>query len=262
MPPDELAQFLAGSPERRRLLTHLADRPGTPADLADALSLSRRSVQRHLGQFADRGWAEKADGAYRLTTTGDLVVDEHTAYLESLDRIETFRPFFDALPDREHAPDPRWLDDATLVTATPENPQAPVREYLDEVRGLATDRVRMLSPILSRGFHDAHAALARRGVHTELVMDAATIRRARELNPAEFEVVVGLDVLDLYRHPEPIGFGLTLGDDRILVGAYDEEGHLRACVASADGDLLRWGRRLFDRYRDAAEPVDSSLPLG
>lgn len=55
MPADDAAQFLAGSPDRREILAHLVDDPASPAELADALSLSRRSVQRHLGQFADRG---------------------------------------------------------------------------------------------------------------------------------------------------------------------------------------------------------------
>ncbi|WP_248897004.1 helix-turn-helix transcriptional regulator [Haloplanus halobius] len=261
MPSDETAQFLAGSPDRRRLLDHLADHPGTPAALAETLPLSRRSVQRHLSQFADRGWVEKDEGSYRLTVTGELVVAEHAAYRERLDRIETFRPLFDELPDRAHAPDPRWLTGATLVTATSTNPQAPVRAYADAVRALETDHVRMLSPILSRSFHDAHARLASAGVYTELVMDAATIKRASDLNPGEFEVIVGLDVLDLYRHPSPIQFGLTLGDERTVMGAYDEDGTLRACVTSANEAFRAWGDDLFDRYRDRAEPVDSAVPF-
>lgn len=258
MSTDETARFLAGSSDRRRLLGYLADEAGSPADLADALSMSRRSVQRHLRTFVERGWAEKDAGAYRLTTTGELVSEEVTDYLETLERIETFRPFFGHLPDPDHAPEPRWLATATLVTGSAENPQAPVQAYLDGVRALETDHVRMISPILSRPFHEAHAELAMSGVTTELVMDATTIRRARELNPTEFELVVGLDVLDLYRYPDAVRFGLTLGDDRMLMGAYDDDGNLRACVTSSDVAFYRWGSRLFDRYRGRADPVDSS----
>lgn len=264
MESDDTARFLAGSPERRRLLAHLAEHPGSPAELAEELSLSRRSVQRHLGQFVDRGWAHRADGAYRLTVTGELVVEEHAAYLDALDHVESFGEFFAHLPDREHAPEPRWLDAATLATATPETPQAPVRHYLDGVGEFETERVRMLSPVLSRQFHDAHAELALEGVHTELVMSADTVKRARELNPGEFELVVGVDVLDLYRHPGDVPVGLTLGDERLLVGAYADDGQLRACVASAHPEFYRWGERLFERYRDRAEPVEPSfsLPFG
>lgn len=261
MPSDDAAAFLAGSPERRRLLTHLRDTSASPADLADALPIARRTIQRHLGRFVDRGWAEKDDGLYRLTVTGALVLEEHETYLDTVGRIEAFASFFEHLPDRDHAPDPRWLEDATLTEATPENPQAPVREYVRRVREFDTDRIRMLSPVLSRLFHDAHAKLALDGVHTELVLSEAMIERARELNPAEFSIVVSVGVLDLYRHPEDIAFGLTIGEDRLLMGAYDEAGQLQACVDADDPEFVRWGARLFERYRDRSARVDPPLSI-
>lgn len=261
MPSDDAARFLARSPDRQRLLSLLVDDPGSPADLAASLSLSRRSVQRHLKRFVERGWADRADGAYRLTMAGELVAEEHASYRDALETVEAFGPFFRYLPDREHTPDPGWLDGATLTAATKANPQAPVRHYVESVREFDTDHVKMVSPVLSRLFHDAHADLALSGVHTELVMSAATVERARKLNPAEFVVVVGVGVLDLYRVTGEIPLGLSLGDDRALVGAYDDDGVLRACVESSNSDLLEWADRLFERYRDRGEPVDSSSSL-
>lgn len=261
MPVEDAAQFLAGSPERRQLLVRLREDAGPPADLASDLPLSRRSVQRHLGQFVDRGWAVKESGQYRLTVTGELVVEEHTRYLDTLERIEAFSDFFAHLPDRDHAPEPRWLDDATLATATADNPQAPVHCYLDRIQTFETDHIRMVSPVLSRLFHEAHADLALDGVHTELVLSAATIERARELNPTEFTIVTSVDVLDLYRYPSPIEFGLTLGDDRIIIGAYDDDGQLRACVVSGNPELVGWGEERFERYRDGADPVEPPISL-
>ena len=256
---DDAARFLAGSPERRRLLERLADDPGSPAELADALSMARRSVQRNLAGFADRGWAEKRDGAYRLTVTGELVADEHAAYLDSLSRVGAFEAFYRHLPDADRAPDPRWLADASLTVAGSADPQAPVHRYVEAVRAFDTDRVRMVSPVLSRLFHQAHAELAFDGVHTDLVMSAATVARAREMNPAEFAAVTSVGVLDLYRHPGPVEVGLTLGDDRLVACAYDDDGHLHACVESDDPSLLRWGAALFERYRDESERVTASL---
>lgn len=261
MSSDDAAQFLAGSPDRRQVLRHLVDNPASPAELADALSLSRRSIQRHLGQFTDRGWAEKNDGAYHLTVTGELVIEEQTAHLATLERLETVGPFFRHLPDRQHAPDPRWLDSATIVTATAANPQAPVQHYLETVRGFDADRIRMLSPVLSRLYHEAHAKLALDGVHTELVLSAATIERARELNPTEFKLVVSVDVLDLYRHPEDVAVGLTLGTDTLLMGVYDADGQLEACVESSNPEFLAWAADLFERYRERADPVEPPFSL-
>lgn len=256
MSDDDAARFLADSPDRWRLLTHLAEEPGSPAELASELPLSRRSVQRHLGGFADRDWVEKRDGAYRLTTTGALVVAEHETYLETLRDVEAYGDVLRLLPDANHAPDPRWLDAATVTRATASNPQAPLHRYVDAVRDVDADRVRMLSPVLSRLFHDVHADMALERIHTELVLPAATLDRAREMNPGEFEVVVSVDVLDVYRYPDDFSFGLTLGGDRVLLAAYDADGHLQALVESTGSAFREWGRRLFERYREGSEQVD------
>lgn len=261
MVSNDAAQFLSGTPDRQRLMVSLSEQPATPAELADALDLPRRSVQRHLGDLVDRDWAVKSDGNYRLTVTGELVIDEHTTYVDALDRIESAGSFLRHLPDREHAPEPRWLEDATLTTASAENPQAPVEQYIESVRTFDADRIRMISPVLSRLFHDAHAELAFEGVHTELVLAASTIERARELNPVEFKVVASVDVLDLYRHPGDVAFGLTVGDDRLLVGAYDDEGQFRACVESSHPEFVDWATELFARYREESSPVDPPLSL-
>lgn len=256
----DAARFLAGSPDRLALLERLREQPGTPADLADALPMSHRSVQRNLAEFTERGWAEKTEGRYRLTATGELVTREHADYVAALARIETLAPLFRHLPATD-APDPRWLADADLAVAEPDNPHAPVDHYTTELRRFETDTVRMLSPVLSRLLHDAHADLAMDGVYTELVMADEMVERARELNPAEFNVVVSVDVLDLYRSPDEVELGLALGTDRVLLAAYDDDRQLRACAASSDPDLLAWAEARFERYRDRAELVEPTISI-
>lgn len=256
----DTAAFLAGSEDRARVLSYLDDQPAAPAAVASDLSVSRRSVQRHLAEFVERDWATRADGTYELTTVGELVADEHASYRDSLARIEEFGAFYGRLPDGAHAPDPRWLRDADLVVATDGDPHAPTHHYITRVREFDCERVRMLSPVLSRLFHDAHAELALDGVRTELVASDELIDRARERNPAEFDVVASVDVLDLYRHPGPVEFGVTLGERRVLLGAYDD-GQLEACVESTDPELLAWAEECFERHRDRSDSVDAPLSL-
>lgn len=255
--PAGAAQFLANSPDRLDLLRSLSEESSSPAELASKHSFPRRSVQRNLAAFVDRGWAESSGGTYHLTVTGALVLEEHAAYVDTLACIEAFAPLFRYLPDRDHAPNPAWLADATSTVATEEEPQAPVHRYVTSVEQLDTDRVRMLSPVLSRLFHEAHAGLAVRGVTTELVMPAEMVERARERNPLEFRVVVALDVLSLYQFPEDFGVGVTLGDDQVLVAAYDAERQLRALVESTDPQLIAWASDLFERYREQSAVVDN-----
>ena len=113
----------------------------------------------------------------------------------------------------------------------------------------------MLSPVLSRLFHDAHAKLARRGVRTTLVMPAAMVERARERNPAEFTTIVTLNVLSLYQVSASFRIGLVLGDSRLLLAAYDDEKRLQALVEADDLQFYDWASNLFDRYLTRSERV-------
>lgn len=254
----DVAAFLANSDDRVTILTYLTDQAAAPAAIADDLSIARRSVQRHLAKFVDRGWATKEEGRYSLTTIGKLIAEEHTSYLETLAHLAEFDGFYRHLPDRAHAPEPRLLQDAEVVVATDANPQAPVHHYLTTVQTLEGNRIQMLSPVLSRLFHDAHADLALEGIHTDLIMTDELIDRARELNPVEFNVVVSVGVLDLYRYPEPIEMGMTLGENRVLLGAYDD-GQLQACVDATNPELLRWANTLFNQYLDRADRIDPPI---
>lgn len=248
------ARFLAGSADRPRLLARLRESPGTPREVADEVSLSHRSVQRTLSALVDRGWAEKRDGRYRLTTTGLLVAREHGAYLDTLDRVESFAPLYRHLPESA-APPPRLLADAELVTASAADPQAAVTGYLSRVRALDTDRIRMLSPVLSRLYQEVHAEHVLRGVRTELLLDAESVETARSSNPAEFRFVLRVPGFSLYESPDPLEFGLTLAEEAVLVGGYDADGDLRALAAGDDDALLDWAEGVWARHRDAASRV-------
>lgn len=257
MPSNNAAQFLANSPDRLALLTSLSQESASPGELASEHSFSRRSVQRNLAEFVDRGWVETSGGTYHLTVTGELIAEEHAEYVDALARITDFAPFFRYLPDYDHAPDPEWLTDATMTIATEDNPQAPVHQYVSRVRQFDTERIKMLSPVLSRLFHEAHATLASRGVHTELVMPARMIDRAREQNPIEFQALIALDILSLYQFPNLFSIGLTLGDTRLLIGAYDDEKQLQALIESTDSQFHSWASDLFDRYKGQSELLTS-----
>lgn len=245
--------FLAGSPERLRLLSLLRESPGSPRDIADSLDVSHRSAQRNLSEFADRGWVRKRDGNYTLTPSGELVTRTHANYVETLETIERFDAFLRHLPDAPRLPDPTWLHDATLVVASADQPQAPVSEYVNRLRSRETDTIRMLAPVLSRLYHDVHAELVFDGVETELVMPADTLETARSLNPLEFGLVTR--TIDIYRYDGSARIGVTLGDDWALAGAYDEDGQLRALVDCDRPAFVEWAEEIYHRYREAARPV-------
>jgi len=230
-----------------------AGRPGR-----DARRLTPERPKTPQGPV-DWGWATKTDGRYELTTTGGTVVEEHTTYLEVLDRIDAFSPLFRHPPDSDHTPELRWLQDATLRSATEQHPQAPVEFYIERVRAFDGDRVRMIAPVLSRLFHRAHADLAFDGVRARSL--GVDDRRSTRTEPDGVRRRHQRRRPHGVRVPDDIEFGLTLGDDRLLIGAYDGDGQLRACIESTDPDCYQWAERLFDRYVEQSTTIDSPFSV-
>lgn len=251
---DDTARFLAGSPDRLALLDRLRDGPASPSTLVDDLDPARRSIQRNLAAFEDRGWIERCGDGYRLTAAGDAAARTHADYLDRLGSIDAYAPLLTHL-DPAHAPDPDLLA-GDLVTASESNPQAPIHAYTERLREMDGDRVRVCSPVLSRAFHEAHTALALDGVRTELLLSTATARRAKELNPLEFAAVLRAGPLDLFVRDDAVPFGLALGERSLLLGVYDD-GRLQACLHGQDPDLLAWAESAFESLREDARRIES-----
>ena len=256
---DDTARFLADSPDRLALLERLRGAPASPSALVADLDPARRSIQRNLAAFENRGWVERYGDGYRLTATGDAVVRTHADYLEQLRRIDEYAPLLTHL-DREQAPDPALLADADLVVASDADPQAPIHAYTERLGELDGNRVRVCAPVLSRAFHEAHAGLALEGVRTELLLSTPTARQAKELNPLEFAAVLRAGPLDLFVRDDPVPFGLALGEGSLLLGAYDDS-DLRACLYGTEPGLLAWGESAFETLREDARRVDSASDL-
>lgn len=257
----DAARFLADSPDRLALLQRLRDEPAGPATLADDLDCARRSVQRHLAAFEERGWVASGSGGYRLTASGDAVAAAHADYLDRLDRLGRFAPLLTNL-DPAHAPDPELLAGADLVAAETADPQAPIQAYVERLREFSGRDLKLCSPVLSRAFHDAHADLARRGVHTTLLLAEETAREARDRNPMEFAAVLRVGAVDLFARPDPLPFGLAVDGEQVLLAAYDDGGHLQACVHGDDPELVAWAEAQFATLREPAERVRSPRDLG
>jgi predicted transcriptional regulator len=252
----DAARFLVDSPDRLDLLERLRESPGDPRDIAVDMDQSRRSIQRHLGAFEERGWVRTDEDRYALTTKGEVIARTHRESLESLETIETQGDLYEPLPT-DVAPDPALLTDATVVTADRDHPQAPVSHYASVVESVETDRFRMIAPVLSRIFHEVHADRVLDGVSIELVLDTETTTAPREKHPAEFATVVSVPRYQLYRHPPSIDFGLTVADERAVLLAYGDSGQVTACADSEHPEFLTWVESLFGRYRSGAKSVSA-----
>lgn len=257
MDAQERVAFLAGSGNRVRVLRELREEPGRGAELARRCSLPRSTVHRCLDGCTTHGWATKHEGTYRLTTPGDLVLSAYEDLTRTVEVTTEHEGVLTQLGAVGRTLPIEGIARATAVEATPENPYAAMEHYVDAFGSASFDRMRGIVPITSRLFNEAGRPLVEANVELEMVIDEGVLDTARESYPEAHERGLDSDDFALYVHPEPLSFGLAILDnDRVLVGAYDEQGNPRACLDGTDDALIEWAVDTYERFREESQSVE------
>ena len=248
--------FLVGSEVRVDLLRTLRSTPARPSDLADECACARETAQRTVTGFADRGWAEKVPDTdrYRLTRAGEIVVGSYGEFEECLEVAARFRPLLANLNGSVDGLACETLAGTTRTRATPENPHTSIDRLLELMDRDRVDTLRGVTPIVSRVFNQAAAAVIGPESDVDLVIDQGVLEASESEYPAALERADRLPGFTLYVSPDPVTFGLVIVDGHAFLGAYDDQGNL---VASADDDgapFLPWARDAFARIRERSSP--------
>jgi predicted transcriptional regulator len=253
----EHVAFLVGSENRVRILETLRERPCRQCELVRVCGLSRSTVHRALDGLAAREWIRNEGGEYRLTAGGQFVLERYEALETSIERVNEWGPFLNRLGDVAATLPPAALDDATMVTTTPENPHGPVSHTADALASSRAETFYGISPIVSPLINEAARKLIETGAEMELLIDDSVLDTSRAAYPAALEDAYTLENFALYLYPGDLTFGLTILDERVLVSTHDEQGVLRECLDGTNEALAAWARDTYEEYRAAAERVDA-----
>lgn len=251
---DEGVRFLASSQNRVALLETLDSGPHRPAELVERLGLSRSATHRNLRELTERGWVRRVDGGYVCTVGGRLVLAGYEELVGAIRLVDEYERSLDALADAGLSLSPSVLDRATVVTATRNNPHAPIQYYVDRIEGVDATRFRGISPVVSPLFNDAHESLLTEEVTAELVLGSAALSTSKSEYDAEFDAAVADDGLVLYVYPDRLSFGLSIVDDRVFLGAF-EEGQLVACFEWEDTEIRSEALAAYESHRERAHEV-------
>jgi predicted transcriptional regulator len=246
---DALVAELAG---RAALLDALTDGAATTGELERRIDCSRSTVHRATESLRDRGAVTRVDEGFALTGFGRALARETDRYRRRVATAAALEPLLDALPtDAPEIPLDAFVD-ASTTEPDGRRLHVSLRRLRELVEG--ADRVRLLSSVISPVYVDLLSEAVLDGVDVAAVFDPAVVeivfeehaRPVREAADAgAFEVRVGDDC----------PFELFVFDDRMALAAHDDDGHLQAFVEAGDPDAYEWAERLFERYRDAADPA-------
>ena len=247
--------YLVGSESRLSILRALSVAGVRPTDLADRCGCARETAQRTLAGFSDRGWVEKRERCYHLTPAGEMVLERYDDLEQTVEVTDRLGPFLNHAGDIARELPPSMYGDLTVKTATAENPHAALNRCLTVLGDDPVDRLRGINPIVSGVFNRAAEAVIGPETAVELVIDQGVLETSQESYPEALQRAFDLTNMRLYLSPEPLDFGLTIVDDRAVVGAYDGDNNLVAGVDGDDPMFVEWVTERFVDWRDRAQLV-------
>ena len=258
----ELAADLVRSPARIGILRHLRDGPATRYDLRDALDCSRTTVDRNIETLREKGWiADSVDG-YELTTSGEIVLEEMSGYLETVGAAARLQPILRWMPPEAFDLDVRHLREAEVVVATESRPMAMVDRHAQAVE--SSPEIRMVTPVFSPQPLEAQyrnfdlpeldiEVVVPPTVASTFVSDSPAADRLAEMREA--------GAAEIFVTDESIPYFVGLLGDLVQIGV-DEDGQPRGLLESEADPVCEWAVEKFESYKQAANSLDEWVTSG
>lgn len=253
------SEDLLGLAQRRHAyLALLATGPHHKRDIIDTIGDSRSTVDRAIEALDEADLVTRtADGAWTVTTKGDVLRQTIERSREAADAIETAGDLLEHLPCEEPVP-PALFQDAVVERAEGPAPLAIAERVRENMR--AADSV--------RGFAAAdHEVGIKRDVYESLSDEGFEFTYVFEASLAERVVATDDSFPELRDAPnasvsvyDGLPFGLLLADiddeTRMTLIVYDDDGVLCGQITSTDRGAVAWGEEVFERYLTAGTPLD------
>jgi predicted transcriptional regulator len=247
-------EFLVEPIERASVLTALTEGPVRRRELESDLSVSKTTLHRIVTGFREHGLVEETDGELSLTSLGRIAADEVSDYVERMGTARQIEPFLNnvSLDATEYDIDVVLFRDATVTLPKPGQPQRPVRRVMDLVE--AAEDLRGFGPVLLPIYVEVFHREIRAGMETELLLAPNVFEGLTAEYPEKFSESAETGLLEVSLHDD-LPFGLVLGDDKIALLGYDDEGVLRILIEDDSEELVAWGEDVYETYRRRAESV-------
>ncbi|WP_394743103.1 helix-turn-helix transcriptional regulator [Natronococcus roseus] len=256
---DQLA-FLSRSPRPLQFLQSLRAGLTEPCEFANASSNSpgRATIWRTFQTFEKCGWCESQPRGYRLTAKGEKALSAYQRLLEQSKQIIAKSPFLQRLSTEFTDFPAHALTDAELVFSEPASPGLVVEAAL-KLCDPRTRHFRILTSVFQPTLFKAYYQITRLGLTVEPIVDRTVCKQIVQNDSLHYLLDNSKrDNYTLRCLEESLTLGIGLYDDRkVAIGAYNEvgDGNHVAMILSSNDELIEWGRRKYERYREqSADP--------
>lgn len=251
----ETASALVRSEIRIGILYELWDGPATKYELRDRLDCSRTTVDRNLDHLLDGGWIGETSGGYRLTTCGEIVVEEATAYLETVTVTKKLQPILRWIPRESLDLDVRQLADAEITLGTDEQPMAMVDKHAQALKESPT--AKLILPIVSQQPLEAQVrSFELEELSLEIIAPPSIVETLANDQPFAhlIEELREAGAIDLYVTERSVPYYLGILGETIQIGV-DDDGQPKGLLESTADPVQQWADKRFAEYRESATPL-------
>jgi predicted transcriptional regulator len=241
--------------QHRELLELLVDEPLGRGEIQERLGVSRATSHRFTRWLRDEQLAVRDGDRFRLTGKGQVYADELLRLERNLQTATALAPLLDAICEHHQEFVIPPFADATVTTATPEDPYRPVARFVALLRESSTLRGFNTAHMVPPALVDVYDHLFD-GVETELVYLPDVVENLVETYPERLRAAIDAGHLKL-RTRETLPYGLALFDDRVGIAGFDEEtGTMRVFVDSDSAIARAWADRVFETYLENSDPIE------
>lgn len=223
-------------------------------DLEEHLEVSRSTVHRFTRSLRDSGLIDRTADGFVLTPLGEISAREVAEFESTIGTAWELAPVLEAASASDIRIDPEAFSDVTVTSAEPGNPYRPVNRFMTLVEG--TETLRGLDPASINPLHleDLYERIVG-GMNTEVVFPSSVVWELLSSNPDRARDAFESGNLSILVHDE-LPFGLTLCDERIGVGVYDDEvGLLRTYADTVTPAAREWAEDVYAEYRADSTPL-------
>jgi predicted transcriptional regulator len=201
---------------------------------------------KRLGEI---GIASKEEDGYVLTDLGKTVSDRTAEYISEIKNAQEYKEFLDTV--NETALSLSAISDAEITRASSTNPVAPLIR-LAEVTADASEVSVLTNSVAPESFEVGRKRIRNDEQEVEMVIDRRAIAsiRGSEWFGEEVRKDLMTGNLKLWVYEDEVPHQIGIFDERICLGAEDEDRMPVAVLETDDDGVVGWAESVFESYRE------------
>lgn len=241
---DQIA-LIAGSEYRVEILKLLSEKRVSKSEILSNCTASRSSTHRILEELLNTSLIKKEGEDYRLTISGEKILEQYTTLENTIEMTTTFNGIYDSIDESDKGMNiPTWVfEEATCINSTDEYPLKPLREFTTIIKNENPDQFRGITPVRHSLLDDLREFLLKNDTNISVITDTKVI--CENNNVKNIRDDLQNDNFSVYLDSNLANIGLTISDVYVIIGAYNR-GFLSQIAVIRSAESYDWASQYFE----------------